>query len=294
MLSDFEEPEFRGILFNQIEGGHHILWEPGQVFEECIGIDRASYCLHDYLWKLHGFQNSLGGSILRGRRYRYIWSKKQPKKLLPDFKLNLFIQVKRASYSSRGNTKLRPHINGSYWHFEITPHQQLALELLEAELAGEALVVYAAPAFHKQQDLYNHTSNRTAVENSSFPKVSILKGHSKWYYDRPGIVGVANPDIDFVSEESLFDQIQDKRKEFGGFNEEYRNNNLLKMSNAINAVVEKRSSDYEATRFAHYNNLIDDYIEIYNIVDSKHSKELRAFMQIETFAYLWKLNWLTF
>jgi hypothetical protein len=290
-MSEFEETEFRGPLFNQLEKGNHLLWEPGQVFEKTIGIDRASFCLNSYLWNLHGYSCNLGGSILRGKPFHYIWSGSKPSKLLPDFKLNLFIQAKRSKYSSQSNTKLNPHINGPYWHFDITPHQQLALEKLEEELSVDALVIYAAPVFHKQQELYNHTSNQTIVNNSTFPKASTLKGHSKWYYDRPGIVGVANPNFDFSNEENLMQQIQLKRAEEGSFKNDNGINNLQRISKAITSVVESRSNDFEATRFAYLSALIDDQIEDWELQETKGIKD---FMRIETFAYLWKLNWLTF
>jgi len=290
-MSDFEESEFRGPLFNQLEKGSHLLWEPGQVFEKTIGVDRASFCLHDYLWGLHGHSSNLGGSILQGRHFTYIWSTSKPIKLLPDFKLNLFIQAKRSTYSSQSNASLKPNINGQYWYFEITDHQQLALEQLEKELSGEALVIYAAPVFHRQQELYNHTSNQTIIDNSTFPKASMLKGHSKWYYDKPGIVGVANPDFEFVNQDGLINQIRRIRNETGDFNSNSSIINLQKISKAVNSVVESRSNDFQATRFAYYSNLIDDRLDEFNLQDTKGLKD---FMQIETFAYLWKLNWLTF
>lgn len=290
-MSDFEESEFRGPLFNQLEKGSHLLWEPGQVFEKTIGIDRASFCLHDYLWQLHGYSSSLGGTILQGRPFQYIWNSNKPSKILPDFKLNLFIQAKRSTYSSQSNNNLIPNINGSYWYFEITEHQQLALEELEKELSGEALVIYAAPLFHKQQELYNHTSNQTIINNSTFPKASTLKGHTKWYYDKPGITGVANPDYEFINEEGLINQIQSIRNEVGDFNKDNGINNLQKISEAVRSVVRSRSNDFQASRFAFYSDLIDEQINRFNI---QETKGLKDFMQIETFAYLWKLNWLTF
>jgi len=268
-----------------------LLWEPGQVFEKTIGIDRASFCLQDYLWRLHGHSSNLGGSILRGRPFHYIWSGSKPSKILPDFKLNLFIQAKRSTYSSQSNNNLKPNINGQYWFFEITPHQQLALEQLEDELSGDSLVIYAAPVFHKQQELYNHTSNQTMVDNSTFPKASMLKGHSKWYYDKAGIIGVANPDFEFFNEENLINQIEVKRKEAGDFKDDNSINNLQKLSKAINSVVENRSNDFQASRFAYYSDLIDNQINAFDLQDTKG---LKNFMQIETFTHLWKLNWMTF
>ncbi len=290
-MSDFEESEFRGPLFNQLEKGSHLLWEPGQVFENTIGIDRASFCVHYFLWKLHGHNSTLGGTILQGRPYHYIWSGGKPSKILPDFKLNLFIQAKRSTYSSQSNSNLKPNINGHYWFFEITPHQQLALEQLEDELAGEALVIYAAPVFHKQQELYNHTSNQTIVDNSTFPKASMLKEHSKWFYDKAGITGVANPDFEFFNEENLINQIEAIRKNAGDFNNKNSINNLQKLSKAINSVVKSRSNDFQASRFVYYSDLIDYQINAFDLQDTKGLKD---FMQIEAFTHLWKLNWMTF
>lgn len=290
-MVEFEESEFRGPLFNQLERGSHLLWEPGQVFENTIGIDRASLCVHDYLWKLHGFNAPLGGSVIRTRNFHYIWSNTKPKKLLPDFNLNLFIQAKRSEYSSTSKIKLRPHINGAHWHFEVTPHQQASLELLEKELAGDALVVYAAPVFHMQQHLYDHTSNQTVVSNSTFPKISMLTGHSKWYYDKGGMTGVANPDFEDFDELNLLSQIEALRNQTGVYRSDSRIQNLQMLSKAIRNVVENQSNSFQATRFAYELDLIDDMILDYGLTNYDGVKD---YMQIELFSYLWKLNWLTF
>jgi hypothetical protein len=290
-MSDFEESEYRGPLFNQLERGSHLLWEPGQVFEKSIGIDRASYCLNNFLWSLYGVNPYPAGTILRNRSFSYIWSHGKHGKQLPDFSLNLFIQAKRATYSSQSNTNLNPHITGPYWYFEITDHQQVALENLENELGNDGLVIYASPVFHKQQELYNHTVNQTIVENSTFPKASMLKGHSKWYYNTAGIIGVANPDYENFSEKGLAEIISIKRKEKGDFNSNQNNKNLIKISSSVLNVVEKQSSDFRATQFAEINNSIDDYIEYW---DADGVEGLKEIMQINAFNYLWKLQWLTF
>lgn len=41
--AEFEEGEYRGPLFNQLETSH-LVWEPGQVFEKHIGVDKAVWC----------------------------------------------------------------------------------------------------------------------------------------------------------------------------------------------------------------------------------------------------------
>lgn len=291
MISEFEESEFRAPLFNQLEKGGYLLWEPGQVFENKIGIDRASFCLHDYLWKLHGFPSPLGGTILSNRTFPYLWGSARPNKALPNFKLNLFVQAKRSTYSSRRNNNLLPYIPGRYWYFEITPHQQSALELLEQNLNGDALVIYAAPLFHKQQDLYNNTINQTIVNNSTFPKASTLRGHTKWYYNTSGIIGVANPEFNFIEEDNLFSQIEKKREDRKGDDDRDWTDNLQKLATSIQNVVRSQSESFQASQFAYYSDLIDNQI---NNFDLQNTKGIKEYMQIETFAFLWKLNWLTF
>ena len=49
--ADFEESEFRGPLFNQLLRGNNLLWEPGQVFEEHIGIDYAALVENELFWR---------------------------------------------------------------------------------------------------------------------------------------------------------------------------------------------------------------------------------------------------
>ena len=291
MVSEFEEGEFRGPLFSQLERGSHLLWEPGQVFEKHIGVDRASRCLNNYLWNLYGLNAPLGGAILRGAHLGFIWASNNPTKLLPDFSLNLFIQAKRANYSSQAKSSLNPQITGHYWHFEITNHQQIALEQLEIALNNDALVVYASPAFHLQQNLYNHTSNQTIVENSTFPKASALTGHTKWYYDKPGTTGVANPDFEFIKGEDFLKMIERLRKEKGEINRDETIENLQKIAKGVLKVVESQPNDFRATQFANQNNFIKAFIENWDVAEING---LREIMQIHTFNYLWKLQWLTF
>jgi hypothetical protein len=291
MDSEFEEGEFRAPFFNQLEKGSHLLWEPGQVFEKKIGIDRASQCISDYLWNLHGYSSPLNGAILRGRRFHYIWSNIKPNKQLPDFSLNLFIQAKRPKYSSQSNKDLNPNITSDYWYFDITPHQQTALENLDKELKSDALVIYASPVFHRQQDLYNRTVDQSIVENTSFPKASQLMGHSRWYYNKPGMTGIANPDFEFLEGNSLLSVIELLRTQKGEFSGNIHFENLLSLASSIRRVVESSSQDFRSSRFASLREEIDFFIEFW---DLSENKTLKAYLEIETFNYLWKLQWLTF
>jgi len=292
MDCEFEESEFRGPLFNQLERGSHLLWEPGQVYEKIIGIDRASFCHNIYLWNLYGYQNPLTGITLRNFTFPFIWKTPKKKKLLPDFSLNLFIQAKRPTYSSRKNKILIPQgILGKYWYFKITQHQQNALEILQNCIGNDALVIYASPVFHRQQSLYNHTKNQSIVKNTTFPEAITLSGHSTWYYDTSGASGVANPDYKKVIGKQLYEIIEQKRHEKGQYSEEMAFKNLNKLSKNIKISVERQSNRYESTLFVNYLNEIEFFIEDFEVNKIPGIREL---FTIELFCFLWKLQWLTF
>jgi hypothetical protein len=76
---EFEEAEYRGPLFNQLQTSS-LLWEPGQVFEKHIGIDYALWTTHAYLHSLYGYSAPLDGVALSRYRWDYIWSQRRIKK----------------------------------------------------------------------------------------------------------------------------------------------------------------------------------------------------------------------
>lgn len=296
-MSDFEETEFRGPLFNQLERGSHLLWEPGQVFEKRIGVDRASMCINDYFWELYDEYSPRAGAYLNRRNLDFIWKGKKANKALPDFSLNLFIQAKRSNYSSRKKTELVKHgIPKEHWYFNITRHQQIALQKLAVSLKSKALVVYAAPVFHKQQQLFNHTKNRTIIENSNFPEVIKLKGHKTWYFDKPGTSGVANPDFKAVNGRPLLQRLQSMRQKEGEFSANNFNDNLIVLANNINAFASNQAKTeltepFQATQYAFYQSIIDKYLDEFDLGERK---DLRSYMEIGTFSVINKLDWLTF
>lgn len=291
-FADFEESEYRGPLYNQLEWGNHLLWEPGQVFEKHIGIDRAALCTNDYLWELHGYDTPLNGIFMHRRHWHFIWSERKKRKSLPNFKLNLFLQAKRPAVLSRGNKNLKNNgIKGGCWKFETTGHQQVALEELERKLRGEALVCYASPVFHKQSDLYKHTTNKTVVENSTFPSISSLKGHSAWYYDTAGAAGCANPAYERIEEESLGYKIN-QLVETAEFSENEVGDSRQSLSYLAKSILEISSDNagyYESARLSEASIEISRFIEEYGLEDD--SQYVKDYLVVREFCFLYKLQW---
>lgn len=291
-FADFEESEYRGPLYNQLEWGNHFIWEPGQVFEKHIGIDRAAFCTYEYLWELHGYNSPLGGVLMHRRRLDFIWSERKKKKELPDFKLNLFLQAKRPVVLSRGNKKLRNNgIKAGCWKFEVTDHQQVALEKLENKLEGDALVCYAAPAFHKQKDLYKHTTSKTIVEHSTFPSISELRGHSAWYYDSPGASGCANPIYKKIDGQSLEHRIARLFERNGDFDETSSNSreNLSRLAQAIYETMQETKSEFESARLSEAILNILRYIDEWDLEED--ARYVKDYLLVREFCSIFKLQW---
>ncbi len=100
-----------------------------------------------------------------------------------------------------------------YFKFPTTTDQQSVLEAAAKKLKRRALFTYAAPVFHKSQDLFRHMTLGTVAGNSSFPDVMSLAGHGAWYYNQPGAVGLANPDFDLLQLPSFVDQLEELVRE---------------------------------------------------------------------------------
>lgn len=197
----FEEKEYEAPLYNQLES-HPNVWAPGQVFEAHIGIDRASLVNSPRFWRLLGRRDP-AGVFLNRYDLDFIW-RNRARRPLPNFRLNLFIQAKRPKYFKTPPSHMRAAgMSNRGWCFDVNADQQEALEKVAARLGGRAAVVYASPTFHTFSQLYAHTKLGTVIDNSTFPDVSFLTGHSRWYYDVPGGTGMANPNPEFHDGPSL-------------------------------------------------------------------------------------------
>lgn len=293
--ADFEESEYRGPLYNQLERGNHLVWEPGQVFEKHIGIDRAAYVTDPYFWSLHGFSSPMSGVVLVDYDWQYIWKQRLKNKILPDFQLNLFLQAKRPHAGTRPMGKVKKAgIISDYWKFEITPHQQVALERMVANLNNKALVCYAAPAFHTQAALYEHTKNQSIVQSSSFPPVSNLALHRAWYYDSGGLSGVANPDFERVEFEPLQTRITNLVER-----SQSRSANAAESLGALAKSLVKSASEVQApfsadTWFQQLLNRIEDHVSSmfeFGVQDEEYIQSIRHFMQVRAFCNAYRVDW---
>ena len=289
--AEFEEGEYRGPLFNQLQTTN-LVWEPGQVFEKHIGIDRAMWSANKYLLTLHGRMLPPAGVVLPYYDWNYIWTLRNRRKKLPSFRLNLFVQAKRPMYGRYAPKALKAQGLGSpYWRFDITAHQQAALEKLHSKLKGRAIVCYACPAFHKEAVLHKWTVQPKMVENSTFPDVTDLMGHDAWNFSQAGTFGVANADPTRKDAgplpERLASLVEQSTPEEAPVGEE-----LDQLSNAVTAAMElvDEAATLQQALFAEGVRDINHLAEEFDLEDGRN--EFIAFATVVLFAFLHRLKWL--
>lgn len=294
--SEFEEKEFEGPLYNQLEQGTNLLWQPGQVFEKHIGIDRCNFIDDVNIWKQIGLSTPPPGVCLSRYDWGYIWVNKPKRKKLPSFRLNLFIQAKRSQFGNTPKKMMNYNFGKTCYKFNMVQHQQDALEKVATNLKNRALVCYAAPMFSKDSELQKHTINSSIIENTTFPEINKLKGHSSWYYNRK-VNGVANIEPNPIQAMGILDRVENYYKE----NENYPNEmnfseNLGDLRNIIyktlgqfneNGVYSPRIGQLFNKRNELRN--IIKYIEI----DDVTREELAIYYEIALFTTIFNLDWLT-
>jgi len=231
--------------------------------------------------------------------WEYIWMRRRTKKKLPPFRLNLFIQAKRPQYGRYAPRVLRDMgLRSPYWKFNVTPHQQVALQRLHSNLKDRAIVCYACPVFHKQSDLYKWTVEPRMVENSTFPDVEVLRNHSAWNFYKPGAEGIANIEPTPSNAPSLLERVALLVNNGGqsllsdAENSRVAQDELQFLSKAVRLVMEsvEDKATHSQARF------FEGLREIQEIVDEDIDSNVRdafvAYATVKHFCHLNRLNWL--
>lgn len=288
--AEFEEKEYEQPLnFELLFDPRNLIWTPGQVFEEHFGIDAALFTDDPRFWILFGYPDVLQGVILNNFSWGYIWKKTRNRRQLPTFKTNLLLQTKRPEHRLGVNATYAKHgIKGQYWQFKITPHQQEALEKLHKRINNRALICYASAAFHTHSDLFNYTSNRSLVDNSTFVQSHRLSNHSKWVYDEAGAFGLACSKIEKIDKFDFWSLLVDYSAQ-NNYKEDILNN-LLQLEKAVlSAIDDLTQTNPLRNEFVRRNKIIDNSIA--NYLEIRNSSALRAFLNFKSFCKLSNIEW---
>lgn len=285
MNAEFEEKEYESPLIRQLMNESHNMWSPGQVFEGNFGIDASLEVLNPEFWTMIGHSDYPSGVILSNYNFGYVWRRINHRRTLPDFSLNLFLQVKRPEGLRNRPRNLKAlGLKSPYWRFWTKKHQQKLLMQLARKLNNRAFVAYASPAFHSINDLYSNTRNNTLIENSTFVRAERLKGHHKWVYDRSGSTGIACSEPERIEDEYFFTEINNAiEKNVNEKNNPNENLRILEQN-----ILEITSESSESNPIA--NEILFRYE---SIGKTEISSESKSFVLVNLFANLTNSNWIT-
>jgi hypothetical protein len=290
--AEFEEREFETPLYNQLRAGKNHVWSPGQVLEQHVGFDYSLLCVDSYFWALHGLQSYPGGFILEELRHIEFWKRRSINRALPNFSLNLFLQAKRPEVRTRLPKVLKNQsISAPYWRFSIEPNQQRVLEALAKATKGKSLVCYATPAFDRLNQLYAHTKNGSLVSNSSFPEADWLIDHNAWNYDKPGAIGIANPDPSRKEGSELPERIDQLRKANADVQTIGYETNLRTLAAAVSGVAEEVATQSEgrSNLYVLQKAEVDEYIARLSL--PRYNEPIKDYLKILAFLETFKLQW---
>ncbi len=206
MLAEFEEKQYEQHMNIELLCKHDTsnLFPPGQFLENSLGFDVALYSCNRRFWGY--FYKHLDWGWKRYfyyffKHFPYIYPKdiKYLEELFEDYldyipkiKFNLFIQYKRPEYMRTKRSSEWEHWNKPYYRYQIIPHQQELLEKLAQNInKNSALVIYASPAFHTQEEFWENVQRKTIVDNSNYCEATDLSGHTKYTYINGGRYGIA-------------------------------------------------------------------------------------------------------
>lgn len=183
-------------------GGQPQVYSPGQVLEKLLGFDAAGNPdPHHVLWAVLALPRPQGVQLVPP-----LWGASKavqpPIVALPSYPISVFLQFKRPEYLQGPAAKQWKMWNHPYYRFKRSKEQQQVLGRLERRLGVQAVVRYAAPAFHTLGELEAAQLAGTVITNSGHVPPALLQRHLWWTYDAPGHVGRPNPD----GEPSVFER----------------------------------------------------------------------------------------
>lgn len=195
--ANFEEKTFEcayNIELAMGVGGNPRVFSPGQVLENLLGFDSASAPGSAHvIWQVLRVPRPDGVSLVPSH-----WPPSPTGAIsseqLPHKPISLMLQFKRPEYLKGPRSRQRALWHGQpYYRFEREQKQHAVLRRLERTLASEAIVRYAAPAFHTLAALESAQIARTVIAQSGHVAPAVLGSHKVWTYQSAGVYGLPNP-----------------------------------------------------------------------------------------------------
>src|SRR5580692_8756353 len=97
-LARFEEREYERPLYAELQVAHNRLWSPGQVLEGRFGLDTTFFSPVAFPYQIYGSVPPPGVILSRYTHFFRHELHAPPRRKLPNYLLNVFLQAKRPRY----------------------------------------------------------------------------------------------------------------------------------------------------------------------------------------------------
>ncbi len=208
--SEFEEKEFESAAnielatpsqcpLRQGMGNRIELWAPGQVLESVLGFDVLVTIPHN---RTH-IERLLKVVIPPGfdwRSYFRSVADFEQFESAPTGVASLFLQYKRSDYVKRSRpikgeaTSSSDTLRPPFFRFAVDPRQDRTLRDFARAARHLALVYYAAPRFHRREELRDYRRAGAVLDNTEFIR-PLTNAHRTVNFDGKGkVFGCSNPE----------------------------------------------------------------------------------------------------
>jgi len=209
-LADFAEKTFETAYDIELAsgiGGNPAVFAPSQVLEKLLGFDAAANPdANHVLWSVLSASRP-PGLVLTSESWAGSGFAAPEQVHLPTFPISYVVQFKRPEYL-RGSRAAQWRLwHAPYYRFRRETDQQRVLKRLELNLGSEAVVRYAAPAFHTNPQLDAARWARTIISQTGHVSPTTLADHQVWTYqaaDQPGRGNPAGPLRSFETFGTIF------------------------------------------------------------------------------------------
>ena len=206
---EFKEKTYEKYFGHELSLLTDVTYSPDQCDEAVLGFDEAFFMPESWFWRYGPYVRHRRRGRLTGVQIEdFNRHGKLIADHLPPFKFNLFVQFKRPKFLASNGAKQWSDWRRSYYRYETTPHQQEALEELDAHSHGRAATIYASPAFWQASALWSIVKRKSVVAQSNIASVGKLKGHRHYTYAEPGCFGKGHSEAVDIEGETLVQIIE--------------------------------------------------------------------------------------
>ena len=191
MKCEFSERNYEKSLDYELSKGP--FFSPNPIQENALGIDSSTLTDNPDFWRLWNPDWLVSPSVPVGAdisQYLWRWTNGIGQiQNFPKMRANVFLQYKIPEYITSPSGREYLIWRHPYFRYDITPHQNTALRILENNVGQNAIVSYASPVFSTYDQLMNNCIQRNVISNSNFVKPSTLHNHHRYSYDASGKFG---------------------------------------------------------------------------------------------------------